>query len=72
MRVKFNGFPHADEYVGRGGTWALDEVKDIADDDAKVLLADFAAHGKGTRYPAPAVAGQAADKGAPKPAFSKA
>lgn len=40
-RLQFRGFAHANYYDGRGGRWAVGDVKIVSREDAERLLADF-------------------------------
>lgn len=44
MRIRFNGFPHTGNYQGPTGLWNAGDVREVDDEDAAVLLADFAGY----------------------------
>lgn len=44
MRIRFDGFPHTATYQGPTGLWSPGDVREVDDEDAAVLLADFAGY----------------------------
>lgn len=39
--LKFKGFPHTEQYIGIGGVWNSGNKREVSDEQAAKLLADY-------------------------------